>query len=386
MAHYGITESSGGNPKRCFSHDADGNLVTIGEEGSSGCSDSVPIRTLVWDKVNRLTSVSETGVLGSYVYDPFGRRIAKTVASTTTKFLWDGDQLLAEYQGTTRTRRYEYAGGFSPARVQMGTSALLEVHTDHLDTPRMLTDATKATFWQASYEAYGEAQLEVDPGASLAFNVRFPGQYFDPETGLHYNWHRYYDPSLGRYVSADPIGQFGGPNLYAYAANQPTNRVDILGLVDDLNRLGPNLDYETNATPEQKCLSDCIGTALANLANPLPIDIPFRGTSGDSDGGVSGAEALEGAAKAGELVSQPSQSQTQRAERASELLNRNSAAGRNPRKTKKLERAVSELESAKRLSKKLGVVGKIIGVLDFGSEVSNCKELCRNPNSCEVDL
>ena len=64
--------------------------------------------------------------------------------------------------------------------------------------------------------------------------IRFPGQYFDEETGLHYNRFRYYDPEVGRYVSADPIGQVGGANLYAYVFNDPTNKFDSLGLQDEL--------------------------------------------------------------------------------------------------------------------------------------------------------
>jgi RHS repeat-associated protein len=61
-------------------------------------------------------------------------------------------------------------------------------------------------------------------------NLRFPGQYFDAETGLHYNWHRYYDPSTGRYISADPIGLDGGMNLYLYTGANPVNFIDPMGL------------------------------------------------------------------------------------------------------------------------------------------------------------
>ncbi len=61
-------------------------------------------------------------------------------------------------------------------------------------------------------------------------NVRFPGQYYDEETGLHYNRFRYYDPSIGRYVSGDPVGRRDGPNLYRYARNEPSHFFDPLGL------------------------------------------------------------------------------------------------------------------------------------------------------------
>jgi RHS repeat-associated protein len=81
--------------------------------------------------------------------------------------------------------------------------------------------------WSARYDSFGLATVGIE---TVKNNLRFPGQYFDQETGLHYNWHRFYDPETGRYVSADPIGLEGGINLYAYVANDPVNWVDPWGL------------------------------------------------------------------------------------------------------------------------------------------------------------
>ncbi|OCQ08657.1 hypothetical protein AKH09_10800 [Vibrio parahaemolyticus] len=79
------------------------------------------------------------------------------------------------------------------------------VHNDHLGTPQALNDETGATVWKASYSPFGKATVTTE---QIKFNLRFPGQYYDAETGLHYNWHRYYDPSLGRYLQSDRLGLF----------------------------------------------------------------------------------------------------------------------------------------------------------------------------------
>jgi RHS repeat-associated protein len=81
--------------------------------------------------------------------------------------------------------------------------------------------------WAADYLPFGQADVIV---GTVDNNLRFAGQYYDQETGLHYNYHRYYDPQLGRYLRADPIGLAGGINLYAYVRNNPVNLIDPDGL------------------------------------------------------------------------------------------------------------------------------------------------------------
>ena len=212
-----------------WTFDADGNVLTRTETATS------TEERFTFDKTNRLEAW-EKGPVGSptdtasYLYDPFGRRVQKTVNGVTTWFLWDGDALAAEFDGSgLRARRYTYAGGFAPIEVADpaagGGEDVYDVHTDHLDTPRMLTDAGQAVVWRQSHEAYGTAVL--DPGNSVTdFQVRFPGQYLDEETGFHYNFFRYHDPSVGRYISADPIGQRADVNTFSYARNDPMAFVD----------------------------------------------------------------------------------------------------------------------------------------------------------------
>ena len=90
-----------------------------------------------------------------------------------------------------------------------------------------MTDVNGAVVWSADYRPFGQADVTVD---TVANNFRFPGQYYDKEIGLHYNWHRYYDAGIGRYLREDPIGYQGGINLYVYVANNPIRFIDPLGL------------------------------------------------------------------------------------------------------------------------------------------------------------
>ncbi len=107
-------------------------------------------------------------------------------------------------------------------------------HNDHHGTPQVMTDQTGRIVWKAEYEPFGKEVVDEDPdgdGMSVENNLRFPGQYFDAETGLHYNYHRDYDPWTGRYLEADPIGiQDGINHLYIYVSNNPILLVDQYGL------------------------------------------------------------------------------------------------------------------------------------------------------------
>ncbi len=106
------------------------------------------------------------------------------------------------------------------------------IHTDHLDTPRVVSDLAGNKVWIADYDAFGKATITSNTLApyTSAMNVRFPGQYFDAETSTHYNYFRDYDPLIGRYLQSDPIGLEGGINTYAYAENNPLRYADPLGL------------------------------------------------------------------------------------------------------------------------------------------------------------
>ncbi|ETD35133.1 type IV secretion protein Rhs [Pseudomonas chlororaphis subsp. aurantiaca PB-St2] len=185
-----------------------------------------------YDCQHRLIGVSlPSGSTATYKYDVFGSRIAKTVDGRTTEFLWQGEQLIAE-SAENRYRTYIYEPGtFRPLAMLDGEGPAQATpfyyQLDHLGTPQELTAYSGEIMWSAKYRAYGNlAALDV---SEIDNPLRFQGQYFDTETGLHYNRHRYYNPSSGRFLTPDPIKLAGGLNNYQYVPN-PTGWVDPLGL------------------------------------------------------------------------------------------------------------------------------------------------------------
>ena len=204
---------------RTYTHDAAGNVASDG------------VFTYTWDGLNRLVKVEKAGVpVATYGYDSQNRRIRKTVGSRTIHYHYDQNNLLiAETLADgTPLRDYFYLNNEPLALREYETNPGLYYYlNDHLGTPQQLVKADGTKVWLAAYLPYGQAQVQL---ATVANNLRFPGQYFDAETGLHYNWNRYYDSDTGRYLSADPIGLDGGMNLYAYVNGDPVNWIDPEGL------------------------------------------------------------------------------------------------------------------------------------------------------------
>jgi RHS repeat-associated protein len=107
------------------------------------------------------------------------------------------------------------------------------IHSDHLDSPRSITNTAGQEVWRwDNTDPFGNNIANENPSnlGAFTFNLRFPGQYFDRETGLHYNVNRDYNPAVGRYIESDPIGLQGGINTFGYVKGNPLSYVDPLGL------------------------------------------------------------------------------------------------------------------------------------------------------------
>ena len=210
---------STGTQAKTYTTDNHGNIISDGT------------LTYIYNQNNRLTEVKNgSTTIVEYVYDAFQRRVKKITSGTTICYHYDDqNRLISETDGSGNPLRdYVYLGDTPVAMKLYGTNAgIYYMVTDHLGTPQQIFDNTGTTVWEAAYLPFGSAQIRM---GAITCNLRFPGQYFDAETGLHYNWHRYYDPETGRYLTPDPIGLEGGINPFVYVLNDPINGIDPLGL------------------------------------------------------------------------------------------------------------------------------------------------------------
>jgi RHS repeat-associated protein len=170
----------------------------------------------------------------------------------STYFAYDlQGQLIGEYGNDgSAIQETVYFDNMPVATIKQG--AVYYIHTDQLNTPRVISDVNNVTLWQWESTPFGEtaANEDVDgDGTSFEYGLRFPGQYFDEETGLHYNYFRDYDPVTGRYTTSDPIGLAGGLNTYAYALQNPIRYTDPEGLlaakvIEKAKKVWDDLEFE----------------------------------------------------------------------------------------------------------------------------------------------
>lgn len=203
-----------------YSYDKSGNQiksVTTGE-----------IQKRTFDGLNQLRQLSSNGEITHYQYDALGRRSAKITGIGKTDFIWDGNQLIGEHSNGQYTWYIYLPDSFLPVAM-LKDGKIYYYHLDQLGTPICLTDSQQKIVWENQGDVFGDESKESNKINRIENPLRFQGQYFDSESGLHYNRFRYYCPKQGRFIHQDPIGLAGGINPYQYAPN-PVNWVDPFGL------------------------------------------------------------------------------------------------------------------------------------------------------------
>lgn len=173
----------------------------------------------------------------SYVYNAMSQRVRKSGPGINTYFVYDeAGHLLGEYgPGGALIQETVWMDDIPVATLRPHGSGvdIYYVHTDHLNTPRKVTRPDdNLLVWRWDSDPFGGTLPDENPegAGTFRYNLRFPGQYYDGESGLHYNYFRDFDPQVGRYVESDPIGQLGGLNVYEYAEGNPLLLIDPLGL------------------------------------------------------------------------------------------------------------------------------------------------------------
>jgi RHS repeat-associated protein len=254
-------------------HDAAGNTLSLSAS-----------RSFTYDDRGRMAQFLVNGATSrEYRYNARGERVAKLNVPSPQYhryYVYDeAGRLLGEYRPNgTRVAEYVWLDDTLVAVFSThGDSNHQLVLTDHLGTPRAIVHPTSNAIvwrWDLTPSAFGDHAAQTDPdgdGTGYTFNLRYPGQYYDAETGLHYNYFRDYDPSTGRYVQSDPIGLGGGLSTFAYVGGRPFGSTDPLGLFAPEEQRPPVRNPITAPVPQPKPATPGL------LSRALPY---LRGVSG----------------------------------------------------------------------------------------------------------
>lgn len=202
-----LTQWKGAN----LTYDANGNLTTDGTN------------TYTWNARNQLVSISG-GASASFQYDPFGRRVSKTIGGTT-QYLYDGANPVQEISGSSASANL-LTGGVDEYFQRTDSAGARNFLTDALGSTLALADSTGTLLTQYTFEPFGNTSIT---GAATTNSFAYTGRELDA-TGLYFYRARYYNPQLQRFISEDPIGFMGGINKYDYVLDSPTNFNDPSGL------------------------------------------------------------------------------------------------------------------------------------------------------------
>jgi len=268
-----------GTPARTYTYSNSGSTLTYASN------------TFTYYNSGRMKTVKVGSSTTTYVYSALGQRIKKSggSAGTVLTVFDETGHLLGEYSSTgALVQETVWLGDTPVATIRPGSPAIVYyVHADHLNAPRMVTQSIVSgkIAWRWDTDPFGTPAPNQNPGGlgTFVYNLRYPGQYFDTETGLNYNYFRDYDPATGRYAESDPIGLKGGINTYAYVADNPLSYSDPRGLAKCKCRESQGGGQRATPPPgfsgmmpkicTYKCSCDC---------NPAPITIQYSAGPGSS--------------------------------------------------------------------------------------------------------
>jgi RHS repeat-associated protein len=228
-----LTGASASSAALTWTYDADGNRLSQG----GGPSMTANASALVYNNRGRLVSATTSTGAAASVYNALGQRIEKINSLSAFLYVYDeSGHLLGEYSSTgALIQETIWLGDIPVATLQpngAGGISVYYIHSDHLNTPKTITRSSDgAIVWRWDQDPFGTAVPNQNPSGigSFSYNPRFPGQYYDVETGLNYNYSRDYDSQIGRYIESDPTGLKGGNNTYAYARSNPEQLIDPTG-------------------------------------------------------------------------------------------------------------------------------------------------------------
>jgi len=210
-----LTSASASNAALSWTYDGDGNRLS-----QTGTSPSDRSATLSYNNRGRLVSVTTSTDSLTAIYNALDQRIVKASSLATTVFVYDeAGHMLGEYDGSGNLiEETVWMGDLPVATLQPNGSGginVFYVHADHLNTPKTITrPSDSAIVWRWDQDPFGTVAPNPNPSGigTFPYNLRYPGQYYDFETGLSQNYFRDFDPAVGKYVESDPIGLAGGIN------------------------------------------------------------------------------------------------------------------------------------------------------------------------------